>query len=632
MATLPPPTDMLQAVATHFEKAKPFFPMYAHLVVSALFPIFTGAHAALSRPSSAAKPDKQAKKKRDDDDDSDEDEEGYQQMEGMTKGDAIMFPIIAGCTLAFLFWLMKTFGKELINKIVGYYFSLVGVAAVGKLVNDGLCLLTSFIFPDWYTSAGNLWKANVREKRFDGQARIDKPDAPTRHSPLPGKYGSIDIGPSANERCWALREMLNQSYLLKATGLDIDHTIKFTLVNLFSILVGLVVILIAHFAGQIWWITNIQGFAVCYGALQIISPTSFTTASLILTGLFFYDIWAVFFTPLMESVAKDLDQPIKLVFPRPEDPNKPGQAVYSMLGLGDVVLPGMVIGMALRFDLYLFYLRKQTRIVDGQVNAKTKKLEDKMDKAEYISPRGRWSNWYWTRGNTFRQTAWGPLHDQLAASAFPKPYFTASMIGYIVGMIVTLAAMSISGHAQPALLYLVPAVLSSLWLTAFRRGEVKEMIEYTEAADETMADQDTKTEVPMTWMQTIGSWVLGLPAKKSTEDGKDSNDSDKSSNGDTENDHEANTAEDKTQTTEQPSTPTNPVIFKLIIKRIDKGKPSPLHLVPSEDSFTKFVEDGRPAREMRELVEQAFGTTPCDSFQRVKFSVWLVGRGVGFLG
>ncbi len=40
--------------------------------------------------------------------------------------------------------------------------------------------------------------------------------------------------------------------------------------------------------------------------------------ALLLTGLFFYDIFWVFGTPVMVSVAKSLDAPIKLLFPRPD--------------------------------------------------------------------------------------------------------------------------------------------------------------------------------------------------------------------------------------------------------------------------------------------------------------------------
>lgn len=50
------------------------------------------------------------------------------------------------------------------------------------------------------------------------------------------------------------------------------------------------------------------------------------SGALLLSGLFFYDIFWVFGTPVMVTVAKSLDAPIKLVFPRagsippPKDP------------------------------------------------------------------------------------------------------------------------------------------------------------------------------------------------------------------------------------------------------------------------------------------------------------------------
>ena len=56
-------------------------------------------------------------------------------------------------------------------------------------------------------------------------------------------------------------------------------------------------------------------------------------------GLFFYDIFWVFGTEVMVSVATQFDAPIKLLFPRNifDLPN----SKMTMLGLGDIVIPGM---------------------------------------------------------------------------------------------------------------------------------------------------------------------------------------------------------------------------------------------------------------------------------------------------
>lgn len=51
-------------------------------------------------------------------------------------------------------------------------------------------------------------------------------------------------------------------------------------------------------------------------------------------GLFVYDVFWVFGTEVMVTVAKKFDAPIKLLFPRG------GESPPAMLGLGDIVVPG----------------------------------------------------------------------------------------------------------------------------------------------------------------------------------------------------------------------------------------------------------------------------------------------------
>src|SRR6202035_2060452 len=99
-------------------------------------------------------------------------------------------------------------------------------------------------------------------------------------------------------------------------------------------IIGAVCVAAYNMNGKPWYLTNLMSFGFCYGTLQLMSPTTFWTGSLVLAGLFIYDIVMVFYTPLMVTVATKLDVPIKLVFPGP----KRG----GMLGLGDVVLPGIM--------------------------------------------------------------------------------------------------------------------------------------------------------------------------------------------------------------------------------------------------------------------------------------------------
>lgn len=188
---------------------------------------------------------------------------------------------------------------------------------------------------------------------------------------------------------------------------------------------------------------------------------------------------------MMVTVAKSLDVPIKLVFPRPAPADSPSkQPSLAMLGLGDVVLPGIMIGLALRFDLFLFYLRKQRRIeTDSQNGAPI------IQKPKYFSLAGRWSDHFWTH-SLFGRPLYYTSNDSKPEPpfTFPKTYFKASIVGYVIGMLTTLGVMHVWGHAQPALLYLVPGVLISLWGTALVRGELSLMWEFSEAVEEDEED------------------------------------------------------------------------------------------------------------------------------------------------
>lgn len=70
-------------------------------------------------------------------------------------------------------------------------------------------------------------------------------------------------------------------------------------------------------------------------------------------GLFFYDIFWVFCTPVMVSVAQKFDAPIKLLFPRAMEAAVAAGAKrpFSMLGLGDIVIPGIFVALMLRYDV-----------------------------------------------------------------------------------------------------------------------------------------------------------------------------------------------------------------------------------------------------------------------------------------
>lgn len=99
----------------------------------------------------------------------------------------------------------------------------------------------------------------------------------------------------------------------------------------------------------------------------------------------------------MVSVATGLDIPIKLAWPKSLVLSS--AAGFTILGLGDIVIPGAFITLSLRYDL----------------------------------SRSAKQDW---------------------REKFDKPYFTASLIAYILGLGTTMAVMHTFKAAQPALLYL----------------------------------------------------------------------------------------------------------------------------------------------------------------------------------
>ncbi|KAI4123569.1 MAG: hypothetical protein LQ347_006100 [Umbilicaria vellea] len=482
--------ELLGRAAYEFSLVQPYIPTYLHLLLSALFPIYTGAHASLSRPSSAAESPKRPKHFREDsDDDEDIPEEQVQKMEGLSPSDAIMFPLLAGSTLAGLYFLIKWLDDPfMLNKILNWYFSIFGVLSVARLLTDIMGVATSFAFPARYRDKEAVWMVKPRQRVAMLKSSHGDGDA-VRRSPLPGLLSRVALPSSIQDALWRLRELPPQKVTMRAYVRYIIET------NVAVGPQGLIGLLIATLAGgyfnliaKPWWLTNLLGFGSSYSALQYMSPTTFWTGTLILSSLFFYDIYFVFFTPMMVTVATKLDIPIKLLFPRPTAPGAgPMKPALSMLGLGDVVLPGIMIGLALRFDLYLFYLRKQTKqapVKDLKENGLTAssikgvKSTEGLVKAQWRTATGGWGERFWLGSAGISSGG------NEEGGAFPKPYFHASLFGYVLGMLCTLGVMHVFGHAQPALLYLVPGVLGSLWGTALIKGDMKTMWEYTEALED----------------------------------------------------------------------------------------------------------------------------------------------------
>ncbi|EDO47550.1 predicted protein [Nematostella vectensis] len=278
--------------------------------------------------------------------------------ESMTSKDAAMFPIIASCTLLGLYIFFKIFSKEYVNLLLTMYFFGLGVLALTHLLRPNVERLMPSFFPNQnytfdLTEGTGDQKKEVMHYDFD---RID----------LLCLGGSFVFG------VW---------YLLK------KH----------------------------WIANNIFGLAFSLNGVELLHLNSISTGCILLGGLFIYDIFWVFGTDVMVTVAKSFEAPIKLVFPM--DILEKGFAAnnFAMLGLGDIVIPGIFIALLLRYD---------------------------------VSKHGSKST----------------------------VYFYATFMAYLVGLITTVLVMHKFKAAQPALLYLVPACVGTPLTLALLRGEIKEIL------------------------------------------------------------------------------------------------------------------------------------------------------------
>lgn len=271
---------------------KDFLILAAEVTLSAMAIIWLGAHGALRRPPSAAprkgKSMKDAKKD--------------QFMEGLMASDAIMLPFMAGFVLIVLYYLIKWLDPDIINKVLRVYFSVMSVASMGKLFADALHLLTSLVFPNtWRDGSGRAFEIDPvrrRQRLLEKSSEMDstRASSPERTNPFPGFLSRIPLSQRLSASAWELRHLLTEqwSFRLAMHGLC-DVKSKFKLNDLLGIPLALLAILL-YYIMDVPAVSNLIGSAFCYTAFIMMSPTSFSIGSLVLWGLFVYDIVMVFYT------------------------------------------------------------------------------------------------------------------------------------------------------------------------------------------------------------------------------------------------------------------------------------------------------------------------------------------------
>ena len=322
-------------------------------------------------------------------------------IETMKQKDAWLFPVMGSAVLFGLYLLFKFFNEKYLNVLLHIYFVLIGSFSIGQLIEE---------------------KINEKEpfKTFN-----DK----------------------------------NVLYIPKIPYFNPDGA-TVTLLNIITFCLGLIVGVI-YYMKKNWILNNILGMAFSVFGIENLTLGEYRVGLILLTLLFFYDIFWVFYTPVMVSVAKKIEGPVKLMFPKlkaaieqmkkekgedneyagkPYDPRE-----YNMIGLGDIVIPGIYVALMLRFDIYLYRKAKKDISQFGFKNMK---------------------------------------------------YFLVTFIFYNIGIITTLCSMYFFNHAQPALLYLVPCTLISSTFTALINKEIKKLWNFNEEklAKEEEEDDDEEEE------------------------------------------------------------------------------------------------------------------------------------------
>ena len=328
---------------------------------------------------------------------------GDKQKEGietMKQKDAWLFPIIGSSVLLGLYLLFKFFNEKYLNILLHIYFTLLGSFSIGQLIEEKITSKEPF-------------------KSMEQKNLFSIPKIP---------------------------------YF-------IPEGAKINLLNIVTFAFGLSVGCI-YFIKKNWILNNILGMAFSIFGIENLMLGEYKVGLILLSLLFFYDIFWVFYTPVMVSVAKNIEGPVKLMFPKlkeaiekmrkekGEDNEYAGKAYdpreYNMIGLGDIVIPGVYVALMLRFDIYLYKKAKKDISQFGFKNMK---------------------------------------------------YFIISFVFYNLGIIITLSSMYFFNHAQPALLYLVPCTLLSSTLLALQQKDFKLLWKFNEEKlDEENEEEEEEEE------------------------------------------------------------------------------------------------------------------------------------------
>ncbi len=241
------------------------------------------------------------------------------------------------------------------------------------------------------------------------------------------------------------------------------------------------------------------------GISGLVSLNNFLIGNCFLSGLFFYDIFWVFCTPVMVAVATQLEAPAKIILPNwgviQQTVEREVQKTmddgstqilkelihrrHPLIGLGDIVIPGLFLGLCLRFDVFLYCKRQLgglIRSTDRDFHAANHLFSK--DFSALTSPAA------WQRKWTF----W------------------VCFCAYLLSLITTGWIMNFFNAAQPALLYICPALIIASVGSAWFGGNWTEMWSYDEESlmgqesAEDLREAERRFEAEMDRTRGKGNW------------------------------------------------------------------------------------------------------------------------------
>lgn len=424
--------------------------IFSFLVIAAVAVVYVGAKAGVCRPVGSRDPD--------------EDSELFNvcdvqqsQVEVVGDTEAMFMPIFGGIFLCGLYFALKYLSKETVQWFLTHYMSFAGSMSVGMVVSMGYKGFLRTVFNSNvshfkivlcndtdYRGVGSFSRSDIEQMECDKARKEDedkkKEKSKPKKKPKKAKNGATGLITPKSDAVVAVVETPTKNKKKKEKSVEPEpkskfnllveyfpmistdnqlYAIHFTVVDIFCFFLSVFCLVSMVKNPEIaknWIINNLLGACLAITGMSTLKLNTFKSGIIMLAGLFFYDIFFVFGTDIMLTVATSIEGPIKLTVPK----NEFGKG--ALLGLGDIVVPGVYMSLCLRYDVFRYYS-------DGKQ----------------------------------------PFH---LARKINAPYFVTSLVFYVIALIVTMVVLFVFEHGQPALLYICPALIISTFLVGVYQGEL----------------------------------------------------------------------------------------------------------------------------------------------------------------